>query len=953
MYVSMKKASKLALIIAFFMYCFAGFAPLSNPVDAQFYPDPGDTFVRTGGAQDFFTPKPCTSGQGDKPSSQRSGSYCPDLCKSDPNTKQTQCTYACANSYEEWIDDPNLNFWVEDPDVTALGKGGERSRQFLLWTLTHPSIDNHPVLLEIWQLSESVALFMILLVVIVMGIGIIIGQRNNFNLRIEIWPLIIRIALLLLFVVFSARIVLVIIQLSDVMMEFFIRTLGVRELFNIFFVDAQSGNVIQASETAYREFIGCSNWNAANTEMVSTSKFLVRFTNMTYYFFGIMMILRKVILWFLMVVAPFLAILAPFVFIRNIGWIWVGVFFQWIFYGPLMALFLGALAKIWNNPDHIPFVFDFSRIHDAAEAVYPTSINILYGGPAQTLGIWNTSNYVDTFAEYVISLIMLWTVLILPWWLLRIFRDYCCDGIYAMKNILLSMYDTMRTGGGPGPKPGPAPTPRPTGTAGLALDLPTEVKVKAKIDIPNLNTLKKVQTEEIVKSVQMKASNITEIANIETNKVSRENIQRNINEIQNPMRAQNSEDRQKLTDLRDEIRKRAARGDKSAQRFNSIANRSQQQVAKQQILSSMPKLVPVVENIAVRHRITREKAQNIVNKVFTNVAVSDELVGAISASTKVSADKTRQVLKAVGRGDQGDKPPAVQIQKASMETGVEEAKVRAVIKETAVRVKARKEVTQQIAQTEQVEENVVENVVQETIPAVSEPEKNIEQIIPSSSPKVKIEEYEQVKSMWQNQYEKGEVPVTENIKDRAEWVEGDVVRITNILNKVTSQDKTLQEQGLDEVGYILPVFMVNNLSGEELLVYLKAKLEAAKQVERDIKKEEELREKIEQENEEDLVEVAAVGKKEEAKTKTLKRSLELETPEEEASDSEETPDEDAQPDSDVAAPSMGSPKEPVEESTEVPQTSEEPSPLDEVKRKLEAETQEVPQTSQNPDDDLS
>ncbi|KXK09537.1 MAG: hypothetical protein UZ22_OP11002001038 [Microgenomates bacterium OLB23] len=102
---------------------------------------------------------------------------------------------------------------------------------------------------------------------------------------------------------------------------------------------------MKVSEQAYKEFIGCTNWNAENFEMVRTSKFLVKFTNMTYYFLGIMMVLRKVVLWFLLIVSPFLAILAPWVFIRNIGWIWVGVFFQWVFYGPLFALFLGSLAK--------------------------------------------------------------------------------------------------------------------------------------------------------------------------------------------------------------------------------------------------------------------------------------------------------------------------------------------------------------------------------------------------------------------------------------------------------------------------------------------------------------------------------------------------------------------------------------------------------------------------------
>src|SRR3989338_7750353 len=179
----MEKAVKLGLIGAttftIFLTIWGFLAPLLiSPAYAQFYPKPGTPFINKDGAQEYFIPKKCTSGQGNKPSAERKGSYCPDLSKSDPNAKDV-VVYPCAQSYQEWVNDPNLNFWVEDPDVTALGKGGERSRQFLLWTLTHPSIDSHPVLLEVWQLSESVALFAILIVVILMGVGIIVGQRNN------------------------------------------------------------------------------------------------------------------------------------------------------------------------------------------------------------------------------------------------------------------------------------------------------------------------------------------------------------------------------------------------------------------------------------------------------------------------------------------------------------------------------------------------------------------------------------------------------------------------------------------------------------------------------------------------------------------------------------------------------------------------------------------------------
>jgi len=44
-----------------------------------------------------------------------------------------------------------------------------------------------------------------------------------------------------------------------------------------------------------------------------------------------------------------------------------------------------------------------------------------------------------------------------------------------------------------------------------------------------------------------------------------------------------------------------------------------------------------------------------------------------------------------------------------------------------------------------------------------------------------------------------------------------------------SDSPEIRQEGLDELGYILPIFLINNLKGDQLLVYLKAKLEAAKE----------------------------------------------------------------------------------------------------------------------------
>jgi hypothetical protein len=65
---------------------------------------------------------------------------------------------------------------------------------------------------------------------------------------------------------------------------------------------------------------------------------------------------------------------------------------------------------------------------------------------------------------------------------------------------------------------------------------------------------------------------------------------------------------------------------------------------------------------------------------------------------------------------------------------------------------------------------------------------------------------------------------------RSDWIEQDVTIITDVLLKLISKDESVRQQALDEVGFILPVFLMNNLSGLQLITYLKAKVSAAKEV---------------------------------------------------------------------------------------------------------------------------
>ncbi len=764
--------------------------------------------------------------------------------------------------------------WVRDDEVTSLWKGGERSRQFLYWVLTHPSIDNHPTILWVWGLSRNIVYFLLLLTAIFMGIGIIVSQRQDFNLKIEISPLLIKLFLLLLYATFSATIILLIIQISDIMMQFFIKTLGGDKLFNIFGIGSNT-------EQSYRQFVGCRNINRNNVEMVKTSMFLIRFTNMTYYLLGIMVILRKIILWFLLIVSPFLAILMPYVFIRNIGWIWIGVFFQWVFYGPLFGLFLGGLAKIWNAKDHIPYIFDFSRRNKLGEIVYPTSINILYGGPAQKLEILNTSNYVDTFAEYVISLIMLWAVVLLPWWLLRIFRDYCCDGILAMKNILMAMYDNFKTGGLPPPPPptgGSTPTPTST-TTGMARKMPEEREAVTRVKLETIQEIKRTRTEEINKVMQISATKLTDIARFETNKEQRQTVTKNLEYLQNPMRAQTPTERQKFMNLRTELFDRAVKGDVVAkQTLSSIsASKFERQTQQEKLIQTIPQMVPVVRTTSIKVGLPVDKTSSVVKSIFNSISQNTNVVNNISSQSNTSSQQTQSILNAMTSTQNLAQPAQTFITNIAQQTGIDKEKVKQVIKRIVVVSKEQKELIKQVAEKENLKEEVVGKVLDSHLPSVAEPERHIEDTV-TIPPTVSIEDYEEVKNMWADQYEKGEVPVSENIKDRSQWLETDTIAITNILNKLLSTDAKLKAQGLEDVAYIIPLFMINNLKGEELTVYLKAKLEAAKQVARDLEKEKEIKEKMKVTEEEVLVDAPMAKKKEEEKVMEMKKELKPEIP---------------------------------------------------------------------------
>lgn len=912
---------KLLIFVIFLLYIFWGSSSLSLAAEA---PDTGQPT--------FDIPCGCTS--------KLSEIY-------------AQRNERCVDSYDTFKQDPfNNHYWIQDPQVTAQAKADERARQFIYWVINSDSIDNHQVILGVWNVTRNMAGVFVIIIAAIMGIGIVIGQRANFGAKVQVSSYIWKLLAALVYIALSAAIVLSIIQLSELLMKFFIENLGGSGLFNIDFgAGSASADANYLSDTPV-----CRDLNLKVTEGISAEIMMLKMTNIVYYIMGSMLLLRKILLWFLLFVSPFLAVLMPFVFIRNIGWIWIGVFFQWVFYGPLFALFLGALARIWSAG--IPFTFDFSRTPDINLAdpanpligackgigyIYPSGINILYGGPAQKLSICNNGNYIDTFVEYIITLLMLMAVTFFPWWLLRIFRDYCCDGILAMKNILLSMYDQMR--GGPPPSTSPGPTFSPSSIA-TALKIPRQTDIPVKVKLETIEEIKKTKTEEISRSLNLQVSKLTDIARMETNKKFQETTIKNINLLKNPIQAETPTERQKYLNIRTELFNRAVKEDRVAKQIlSSISTSQTEQVQKrEELLRTIPQRVPVTHIVSVKVKMPQTKLSSITSSIVSQITSNSSILNNISSSTQtavpqvqsifssltqnvqkptvsivseivketgVTKEKVTDILRYISNAVSSEKTIVSSVaektntreadvqtiitfykenktltieqmtQSLSSKTGIEKEKVATILKETEAVYKTKEninDVIKEVAKIENVREEEVQKIIQTQIPLIAEPEKHIEQAV-AIPPSVSLEDYEQVKHMWQDQYEKGEVPVTENIKSRSQWLDNDIVFITNTLNKILSPDEKIKQEGLNDIGYIIPIFLINNMKGEELAVYLKAKLEAAKTVKEQKEKEDEATRKVKKE--EEFVEVEKPKATEAEKTMEMKRELSPEEPKKE------------------------------------------------------------------------
>jgi hypothetical protein len=100
------------------------------------------------------------------------------------------------------------------------------------------------------------------------------------------------------------------------------------------------------------------------------------------------------------------------------------------------------------------------------------------------------------------------------------------------------------------------------------------------------------------------------------------------------------------------------------------------------------------------------------------------------------------------------------------------------------------------------------------------------------------QDFQAVKDMWKENYHNLEVP--EGMAGtRTAWIKDDIAKIDNIIGMLTSTDAEKVNEGMQEVSNILPFLLMGGFSQTEIISYLKAKGDAAKEVSVELTAEEE------------------------------------------------------------------------------------------------------------------
>lgn len=655
---------------------------------------------------------------------------------------------------------PTPGVWVEDPNVTFVGKVAFRSGSLLDWTLQNhnwmfiPSGGINP-LVSFWVTVRNIAYASLAIFILIVAFSIIITRGKN----ITVMRFIPQFVLVVILITLSFALLQFLYQVIDIIQGFFLKSpsgagfISQKDLLQINF--------------NYKEFIGYRKYGSAFDESAFMSLLFVKLTAITYYVMIGMLLVRKIILWFFLVISPIFALLFLYSPLKNTAKIWFGEFLRWLLYGPIFSVLLAGVVYVWRAGIPLQFHgFPGSGNEDAI--IYPTAVNILLGGPGQAVSLTNSLNTPETFAQYLVALLMLWVVILLPFLLLQILLDYVHVSSLSENTLVKQL---INGGSSFFTKPhaplSSPPIPPSYQPKGAALELPF---AKSSFAYPSM-----VKETKSLFAQNINQKNINQ--NISQEKSSQASFVRPQMQPYSVSSRQNAASEVlRLTNLSIPTMRDIAKFETSSLSSNSHDHEEVQRI--QEALKNIVQPESIIAP-AERQRFTSVRTQLLEHEKQGNPMASAVLSAGYSMSQKKSASVAAlSTLHALST-------------KAGSHTAVSAG-----------------------------------------ISSSSVPQSTMMLPVVNRLQSVSLDDYEAVKKLWKESYQKIDVPsnTKELPKDRKTWIKEDIEKIQNTINLLTTHDPQKVEKGMDIVGKILPFLLIGGFSQTEIIAYLKSKIEAAKAV---------------------------------------------------------------------------------------------------------------------------
>lgn len=559
---------------------------------------------------------------------------------------------------------PAIGSWIIDPEVTKIGQNASRSGMLLDWALrdyqwSFVSPGSVNPLIPFWQVVQRIVYALFLFVILVTSFILIITRGKSLSAK-RFLP---RFLLVILLVTFSFSLIQFLYQIVDIFQGFFLRN--------------PQGQVIQSRDLLfigfdYRSFQGLRLFGDAFEESALTSLLFVKLTSFTYYVMAILLIVRKIILWFFIILSPLFPILLLFYPVRNTAKIWVGEFFRWLLYAPLFALFLSGLVRLWQSS--LPLLFDFNSVSDKTQVIYPTAVNILLGGPQQNVNIDNSINLPDTFALYLVAIIMLWVAIILPFILLQIFLGYMYNFNYKDSPVVKQMRGLINNRFPPSPNTPIVPVgPQGAGLArslpfgkrfsiptftGRARNIPTGTTVQESVQRP-------ISTQTSTNNEALKLTNISiptmrDIARLESSQLSKEQSQsretntlrQTLQSIANPASVLTTTDRERFREIRDRLVTESEKGNIVATNILKAATNVVSTKQTTNISSQTQNIKQLLQQLSQPQTITnttdRERITSLKERIIKEVRSGDKIAQRVNnVLTQTSTSQTSSLQTAL------------------------------------------------------------------------------------------------------------------------------------------------------------------------------------------------------------------------------------------------------------------------------------------------------------------